>query len=61
MKTIDVQFYGREEITTVLISSIKYIQDEDMGDTINAILYFMDGTSQILNINREKVKNLIDR
>lgn len=61
MKTIDVQFYKEVEITTILISSIKYIQDEDIGNTLNAIIYFMDGTSQMLNISREKVKDLINR
>jgi len=61
MKAIEVQFYGKPKVYTVIISNIKYIEDENMDDSINANLIFMDGSEQLLNINREQVTELINR
>lgn len=61
MNAIEVRFAGDNDITTVVVSNIRYIIDEDTDNGPCALLIFMDGVSQLLEITREQVTELINR
>lgn len=61
MKAIEVQLYKETELTTIIISSIKFIQDDIEGQERNAVIYYLDGTTHTLRITRDQVTDLINR